>query len=297
MINFKEIDGGEDWELFARDFLKEIGFRIESEVSRGADGGKDLIISEITKGIENTYRFRWLVSCKNHANKSINEGIEQNILERCQSFNVDGFIGFYSTLASSGLVKRLDDLKTNSKIREYQIYDRRKIESILISKGFSFLCLRYFPESYKRIKPRHQIFSQWLDLKCDCCHKDLLDLNTLSLYQGLIMFVVDQKNFIHDIHFACKGDCNNTLEDKIFKQYGYITKWEDISDLIMPAWYLNFVLGIINEIHNKEVIYTDLSLQKLRYFLASLGQIVFREMTEKERERLLDIQELSQIIC
>ncbi|MGB3422672.1 MAG: restriction endonuclease [Dolichospermum sp.] len=293
MINFKEIEGGEDWELFARDFLKEIGFRIESEVSRGADAGKDLIISETTKGIENTYRFRWLVSCKHYAtsDKSINEVIEPNLLERCKSFNVDGFIGFYSTLASSGLVNRLDALKAKSDIREYQIYDRRKIESILISKGFSFLCLRYFPESYKRIKPRHQIFSQWLELKCDCCHKDLLDLNTLSLYQGLISFLVDEKNFIHDIYFACKGDCNNTLESKIFKQYGYATQWEDISDLIIPAKYLQFVLGVINEIHNKEVIYTDISLQKLRYFLASLGQIVFREMTEKERERLLDIQE------
>lgn len=294
MIDFKEIVNGEDWELFARDFLKEIGFRIESEVSRGADGGKDLIISETTKGIENTYHFRWLVSCKHYANsdKSINETIEPNILDRCQSFNVDGFIGFYSTLASSGLANRLDNLKINSKIREYQIYDRRKIESILISKGFSFLCLRYFPESYKKIKPRHQVFSQWLDLRCDCCQKDLLDLKTLSSYQGLISCVIDEKNCIHDIYFACQN-CNYTLENIILKEYGYITKWEDISDLIIPAWYLKFVLTFINEIHTKEVIYTDKAIKKLKHFLASLGQIVFREMTEKERERVVELQEIT----
>ncbi|WP_190714379.1 hypothetical protein [Anabaena lutea] len=39
-----------------------------------------------------------------------------------------------------------------------------------------------------------------------------------------------------------------------------------------------------------------LNLQKLKYFLASLGQIVFREMTETECERVLTLQEISQII-
>jgi hypothetical protein len=34
---------GEDWELFAQDFLREFGFSIESQPDRGPDGGKDLL--------------------------------------------------------------------------------------------------------------------------------------------------------------------------------------------------------------------------------------------------------------
>ena len=58
MIDFKEIarantgNGNQDsFELFARDFLNTLGYIIISEPSRGADGGKDLIVKEIRKGI------------------------------------------------------------------------------------------------------------------------------------------------------------------------------------------------------------------------------------------------------
>ncbi len=40
MIDFKEIPTGEIWELFARDFLQERGFYIESMPDRGADAGR-----------------------------------------------------------------------------------------------------------------------------------------------------------------------------------------------------------------------------------------------------------------
>jgi hypothetical protein len=30
MLDFKEISSGEEWELFARDFLQQIGFYVES---------------------------------------------------------------------------------------------------------------------------------------------------------------------------------------------------------------------------------------------------------------------------
>lgn len=65
MVDYTEIDYKSDnWELFTRDFLKSYGFYIESQPDRGADGGKDLLVIEQTKGLYNTYPFRWLVSCK-----------------------------------------------------------------------------------------------------------------------------------------------------------------------------------------------------------------------------------------
>ncbi len=104
LIDFMEIsDNGEQWELFARDFLREMGFFIESVPDRGADGGKDLIVSEMFQEKLTNYRFRWLVSCKHFAqsNRAVSVNDEINIQERLESFGADGFIGFNSTVPSA----------------------------------------------------------------------------------------------------------------------------------------------------------------------------------------------------
>ena len=68
MIDYKEIPFSNDnWELFARDFLLQLGFYVESNPDRGPDGGKDLLVSEQLKGNLGKYRFKWLVSCKHYA--------------------------------------------------------------------------------------------------------------------------------------------------------------------------------------------------------------------------------------
>ncbi len=65
MIDFTEIpDDGEVWELFARDFLQEIGSFIASPPDREPDAGKDLLVTEELKGNLGKYKLRWLVSCK-----------------------------------------------------------------------------------------------------------------------------------------------------------------------------------------------------------------------------------------
>ncbi|KAA6307450.1 hypothetical protein EZS27_040879 [termite gut metagenome] len=171
MIDFKEINkDGETWELFARDFLTEMGFYVESSVDRGPDGKKDLIVSEQLKGNLNNYKFKWLVSCKHFANRnsvnSVREEDEPNILERVKSFKCDGFIGFYSTVPSSGLNTRLTQLKNNGDIKDCRVFDYKLIENYLITIGYSELLMRYFPSSYKTIKPLHLVFNQYLPLEC-----------------------------------------------------------------------------------------------------------------------------------
>jgi Restriction endonuclease len=66
-IDFTEIQTGELWELFAAEFLRTMGFSIDSQVGRGPDGGKDLIVSEDLPGKLGRHPFRWLVSCKHFA--------------------------------------------------------------------------------------------------------------------------------------------------------------------------------------------------------------------------------------
>jgi hypothetical protein len=113
LVDFAEIADGETRELFASEFLASIGFSIVSPPSRGPDLGKDLLISETISGRLGDYQFRWLVSCKHfsRANHSVGLTDEPDIVERVKSFHADGFLGFYSTLPSSSLTTRFEQLK------------------------------------------------------------------------------------------------------------------------------------------------------------------------------------------
>ncbi len=71
ILDFTEIapanepSGKQDtFELFARDFLELLGFKIESGPDRGQDGGRDLLVTEVRQGILSSTPFLWLVSCK-----------------------------------------------------------------------------------------------------------------------------------------------------------------------------------------------------------------------------------------
>ncbi|GAB3217865.1 restriction endonuclease [Algoriphagus aestuariicola] len=159
IIDFKEIpkansfDGNQDvFENFARDFFEAIGYQIIESPSRGADRGVDLKIRELRKGISGVTEIVWLVSCKHYAysGASISPRIEQNILDRVKSNSCHGFIGFYSTIASTGLNQNLKGLASQI---EYQVFDREKIEREIVGiRCMENLFLRYFPKSYKEWK-------------------------------------------------------------------------------------------------------------------------------------------------
>lgn len=296
MIDYTEIPYDSDyWELFARDFLQKFGFQIESPPDRGPDGGKDILVTEEIQGTLYKGRLRWLVSCKHFATSgnSVSERDEPNILERLASFKAEGFVGFYSTISSSGLNTRLRQLKENNEIKEYRILDNKLIENYLITSGFSELMFRYFPESYKRIKPLHLITSKYEPLKCDYCDKDLLISLFQEEYTALIAFAEkydSEKNvsYIEDIYCACKGECDRTLEaETITKKY--ITGWRDISDLVIPVEFLRFIFAIINRLREGRDIYTDEAYNKLRKIIIALAQKVLHFTTEEERERFLSL--------
>lgn len=175
LIDFTEIPiansgkGDQDtFELFARDFLKQMGFTIVEDPSRGADGGKDIIVTETRTGISGNTKIKWLVSCKHYPkSKSISPNIEQNIYDRVISNNCDGFMGVYSTLASSGLMRSLEGLKGKIGLH---IFDREKIESEIVGiQEKEILFLRYFPKSYKNWTDLHyytepiKLFDQYFD--------------------------------------------------------------------------------------------------------------------------------------
>lgn len=299
MIDFKEIDSdGENWELFSRDFLEELGFYVESSPGRGADGGKDLLVTEQLRGNLNKYKFRWLVSCKHYAksNRSVSEKDEINIQERLDSFSADGFIGFYSTLPSAGLMTRMEQLKENRKIKDFRFFDGKLIENYLVRVGYSRLLLRFLPESYKRIKPRHLVFNEYVPVRCDNCGKDLLENHHEESYEGVVcnaeIIEEDQPNRVIDIYFSCKGACDKRLEDKYWRDFGAITKWQDLTDLLIPIHYLKWIMATLNEIKYEKLNFSDKAFNKRKEAILTLSQVVMREMTEREVEKMRELSEI-----
>jgi hypothetical protein len=159
-LNFKEIPQAnlatgeqDDFELFARDFFAYLGYKIISEPDRGQDGGKDILIQESRIGIGGETKLLWLVSCKHFAHSSSGKGKavgvddEINVSDRIKSNRCDGFIGFYSTIASSGLTKKLEGLSEYDG-KEFKVFNRGNIEQILFKtpEGLQ-IARRYFPKS------------------------------------------------------------------------------------------------------------------------------------------------------
>ena len=293
MIDFKEISDGETWELFARDFLTELGFFIESSPDRGSDAGKDMLVTENLAGKLGRYRFKWLVSCKHNAvsGKAVNEDDEKNILERLESFAADGFIGFYSTVPSSALNSRLAQFRGGGKIKDYRIFDHKSIESHLIQVGYSVLLMRYFPQSYKIIRPLHLITHDYMPVECHICKKDLLKILYEVRYEGNIIFArpavghSTKTTPIETIYFVCKNPCYDLLMDRL-RSRRERTTWNDISDVAIPMYFLRFVLSIMNQIRNEEIAFSDGAFEQLKTFIIAMSQKVLRETTPIEKERI-----------
>ncbi len=299
MIDFKEIPYKDDtWELFSRDFLRQRGFYVESGPDRGPDGGKDLLVTEELKGHLNKYRFRWLVSCKHNAKsgKSVSAKEEPDILDRLSAFNADGFIGFYSTLAASGLNTRLNSLREEKKIRDFKIFDHKAIENVLITVGYSHLLMRYFPESYKNVKPLHLVTDQYEPLVCKHCGKDLLMALYKSDYNANIIQVSKYeiesgKHYVKDFYCACKTKCDRLLRLDAEKS-GLMTTWNDISDLVIPIEFLRFLFATMNRVRKGYDIYSDEAYKKKKQILISLSQKILRHTTEKEKRRYKELRSL-----
>ncbi len=302
-VDFKEVaGGGDDWESFSRDLLVMLGFAVEAPPNRGADGGKDLIVVEHLTGKLGRYPFRWLVSCKHnaHSGKSVSESDEPNLVERVVSHRCDGFMGLYSTVPSSGLAQRLHSLKSAGNLKDYRVLDSRIIENHLVTRGFAPLLLRYLPQAYARLKPIHPIAGKYVPLTCARCSRDLFEPKGLEDYAALVSIVsqrpqgeADYRRVV-DIYWACKNPCNLSIEKKYTLQ-GLSVGWEDVSDLVIPTWYIRWTLTLMNRLRDGDDIYEDTAYEKMKELLIALGQKVLREVTETEKERvraLFEIQPL-----
>jgi hypothetical protein len=285
----KETPGEQDtFELFARDVLEHIGFKIISQPNRGPDQGKDIVIEEIRRGVGGESKIRWLVSCKHYANmgRSVNPDDEVNILERTNVHKCDGFLGFYSTLQSTGLASLLEGQSSIGT----QVYDRERIERTLLGSSHGItIAKRYFPESMRKWAAETgapaDLMVETGSLLCDHTRENLL----LPKPRGIIVLARSaigdqQKVHFEEIYWCLKGEPDRILESRCSEK-GLITAWEDIPDVIMPPIYLKWCLTALSELHNGYT-YSEQAFAKLKQFLICTFPYAARNLREDERERI-----------
>jgi hypothetical protein len=304
VLDFKEIpeahiaSGDQDmFELFARDFLEYLGYKITFFPNRGSDGGKDLIVEEKRTGVGGENTIKWLVSCKHkaHSGESVKPSVESNIRDRVESNRCSGFIGFYSTLPSSGLAANITGITNQI---ETQVFDKEKIESKLLgsSKGVE-LATRFFPESIKRWKLENptpvDIFDFTPKLECDYCHKNLLEprpSGIIILWQTYRKDYEKEAKYYEHIYWCCKGHCDQKLSFPL-KGRQLIDGWKDIPDIIIPHIFIQWIIISLNELKNGTQ-YSGQAFEKFKEFLLNIYPFVVRHLTTKEKERLKSLFEI-----
>ncbi|MCE5312327.1 MAG: restriction endonuclease [Nitrospiraceae bacterium] len=298
VLDFKEISeahkgtGLQDtFELFARDFLSFIGYKILSDPDRGADGGIDLLVEERRTGVGGETLVKWLVSCKHkaHSGNSVSPKDDANIRDRVEANGCQGFIGFYSTLASSSLYTNLEGMKGKF---ESQIFDREKIEAKLIhsAKGL-MIAERYFPQSLEGWKTENpqpaKLFVEKPSLKCKVCNKELLeqvDPGVIQLWSRMRKDYENEPEHFEYVSWTCRGHCDDVLTRYIRGQNkNLIDGWEDISDVMMPTIFIKWIMSIMNK-QMSGVGYSDEAFKNLKEFLLQVFPYVSRHLTEKEKE-------------
>lgn len=201
--------------------------------------------------------------------------------------------GFYSTLAASSLVKKLEGIGRANQI-DYHICDHERIEGELLKSSTGIgLATRYFPLSMKRWQQENprpaKLFSAPEELKCEACGKNLLDpMSGIVVLLETYDRAQQEKQEYVDVYFCCKGYCDEVLAKK-YSIPGLIDSWEDIPDITIPTVYLKWVMTLLNQ-HRAGVSYTEKAFTAVRKLLIALFPYVSREPTSEEKKRLSTLE-------
>ena len=320
VIDFKEIPeahkgGGhqDSFELFAHSFMQNIGVGVPYEINRGADGGIDFLLEEDRQGSFGTTTFKWLVSCKHKAfsGKAVQPVDEEDLFDRVNTNNCQGFIGFYSTVVSSGLKKKFDELRRKG--IEVKIFDKEAIEAEIL-KGFQFddpfrfnnmkrLADRFFPKStsewhVNNLRPAFIFYSE-PTLKCCNCGKELLNKDIFKKRDTALVNVWYEKNtdgttkmkvieekeipVTAQIIWSCKGQCDFLLENSLQNKFNW-GGWNDLGDFLLPPIYLrnlnSFMQGIIHQTYTEEAIAQE------RAIINNFFPFVSRHLNDVDKEQM-----------
>jgi hypothetical protein len=309
-LDFREIPeankstGMQDtFELFARDVLEMLGFEIVQGPGRGPDLGKDLIVKETRPGIVGDTKVKWLVSCKHfaHSGDSVGPDDEKNVFERVSAAGCKGFMGFYSTIPSSGL----SELLHRQTAIEIEFFDREKIERRLLSsaKGRR-IAERYFPKSAKKLQHvPAELFADRVKIECERCGKNLLEPPS-GIWVLWSRTETDSSSgeeigrFV-DLHFACKGECDQIVERMIRARHasgGFILDgWDDIPDLAVPTVFISKVMAFLNGLARGDK-YEPEVFDKVKQLLLATFPLVSRHLSDADKLTLERLQRIPEYL-
>lgn len=297
VFDFKEIPTAaagstrDQFELFAREFLEFLGLKVLVGPDRGPDAGRDLIVEERRTGIAGETRVKWLVSCKHkaHTGAAVSPDDEPDIHDRVRTHGCNGFLGFYSTVPSSGLAAKIN---ASGLPFEVQVFDAENIERQLLSSSQGTgIAKRFFPVSLDKWRKEHpapaKLFSEEPELSCAYCGKNLLEPaphGIVVLWTTTARNDKGVKERTELVYWCCKGKCDAVLNRKHYRK-GIIDGWEDIPDLIIPLTYIRWVMTIFNEFH-RGMSYSDEALENMKTLLLNIFPLIARDMTADEKERI-----------
>lgn len=304
-------DGNQDtFELFARDLLDALDFRIITDVGRGNDDRKDIIISETIKSKISSYEKRYLVSCKHNAHSSKHKAVgnsdEPDILGRLRLHKCDGFIGFYSTIPSSSLIREIENLKNNfsAENKTYDFIDKSKILSFL-SKNESTLKIfnKYLPKSfisYTKNNINSGIYNTEPKIHCHNCRCNILtalDGNVIKIqyYTRAYNYSIGRETgtyALHDIIFSC-NECKDKVVEFLKSKYSreYEIYWKNIIDYTNPNIFLDNTMEDVKLSFFYAQHFIDIDIfRKWHIFTRSMFYYVSRKHENKKTTKsFLDI--------
>lgn len=159
IIDFNELTSlvpGEGLEQLIRKIGQKLGL-LPSWSGRGADGGRDIIFTEVITGSVYKGKITWLVSCKDRtkSGQSVTEADlpKTGVVDKVKQHKTDGILLVTTTAISTG-AKELLDCLDKSKGGEIftDVWDYSDLVSLLINPDFEDIFIQFFPNSYKRFK-------------------------------------------------------------------------------------------------------------------------------------------------
>lgn len=300
ILDFTEIavptggPGRDSFELFSREFLHLLGFKILEEPDRGADGGRDLLVEERRVGIAGETTVRWIVSCKHkaHSGAAVSPQDESDIHDRVRTHSALGFIAIYSTVPSTGLAIKLN---ATGLPFEVCVYDSEKIERHLLSSlDGKKLAERFFPKSIKtwaRENPNPaSVFGSESKLECKRCGRSLLDKDAMGIVVSWEKHQESDaspvKRHTEAMYWCCKGNCDTALQHLYRRRHpNCLDVWEDIPDLMMPIVFIRWVMSVFNELRDGHT-YSDEAFDANKELLLNIFPYACRDLTSEELDRV-----------
>ena len=122
----------------------------------------------------------------------------------------------------------------------------------------------------------NNMFNTYSPLPCKCCGKDTL----IDPAGSNVVLNKDSNGILVNIYVCCKGECDRNL--------GSLAGWQDLARFTNPYLYLQHINSVLNEIQKtSNTIFTNESLQNYKEIIIKTAPLVFRDMTEKEKQQAI----------